>query len=286
MIIAQDEREARRMMRKVVLAVAVLLLGLSIGLVGQGMEEYAELHVTKITLDPPSTVIRGAQVEVHARVMNTGTRSADRFDIGFFYRLQGRSGSWILLDKVEGANLAPSQQDFLDVTFNMDTLDMELGTYEIRIVADLTDEIPEVDELNNELRTTMTLVSSSLGLPDLQPVELVYASTNPGSDDDMLPWNVTTSITNLGEEQAGPFSVVFLIDGTELTRPCPFPEGYPKSDHTWHRALWWSWKAINGINFWEQNQPGTDPVEVRFTAPGYEEERQARKIILIPSGRF
>lgn len=56
-----------------------------------------------------------------------------------------------------------------------------------------------------------------------------------------------------------------LLDGTELTRPCPFPEGYPKSDHTWHRALWWSWKAINGINFWEQNQPGTDPAKVQIT---------------------
>jgi len=206
------------MKRKAVLAVAVLLLGLSIGLVGQGMEEFAELHVTKITLDPPSTVTRGVQVEVHARVMNTGTRSADRFDIGFFYRLQGSSGSWILLDRVEGANLAPSQQEFLDVVFDMDTLDMALGTYEIRVVADLTNEIPEVDELNNELRTTMTLVSSSLGLPDLQPVELTYTSTNPGSDDDMLPWNITTSITNLGEEQAGPFSVVFLIEGVEFDR--------------------------------------------------------------------
>ncbi|MBL7044294.1 MAG: PmoA family protein [Pirellulaceae bacterium] len=62
-----------------------------------------------------------------------------------------------------------------------------------------------------------------------------------------------------------PYMRIGLIDGTELTRPSPFPEGYPKSDHTWHRALWWSWKAINGINFWEQNQPGTDPVEVEIT---------------------
>ncbi len=23
-------------------------------------------------------------------------------------------------------------------------------------------------------------------------------------------------------------------------------------DHRWHRGLWWSWKYINGINFWEQ----------------------------------
>jgi hypothetical protein len=59
-----------------------------------------------------------------------------------------------------------------------------------------------------------------------------------------------------------PYMRIGLLDGTELTRPCPFPKDYPKRDHTWHRALWWAWKAINGVNFWEQNQTGTEPVKV------------------------
>jgi len=68
------------------------------------------------------------------------------------------------------------------------------------------------------------------------------------------------------DEKIGkPYMRIGLLDGTELTRPCPFPEGYPKSDHTWHRALWWSWKAINGVNYWEQNQTGTEPVEFTST---------------------
>lgn len=62
-----------------------------------------------------------------------------------------------------------------------------------------------------------------------------------------------------------PFLRFGLLDGTELTRPCPMPPGYPKSDHTWHRALWWSFKAIDGVNYWEQHQQGTDPVEVKTT---------------------
>jgi hypothetical protein len=62
-----------------------------------------------------------------------------------------------------------------------------------------------------------------------------------------------------------PYMRIGSLDGTELTRPCPFPKGYPKSDHTWHRALWWSWKAINGVNYWEKNQQGTDPVDVEIT---------------------
>jgi hypothetical protein len=35
-------------------------------------------------------------------------------------------------------------------------------------------------------------------------------------------------------------------DGTLLTAWRP-------SDHPWHRALWWSWKYINGVNYWEEN---------------------------------
>lgn len=40
--------------------------------------------------------------------------------------------------------------------------------------------------------------------------------------------------------------------GTELTALEP-------SDHPWHRALWFAWKYINGINFWEEaGHPGID----------------------------
>ena len=62
-----------------------------------------------------------------------------------------------------------------------------------------------------------------------------------------------------------PYMRFGLLDGTELTRPWPVPKGYPKSDHIWHRALWWSFKAIDGVNYWEKNQQGTDPVKVRVT---------------------
>ncbi len=62
-----------------------------------------------------------------------------------------------------------------------------------------------------------------------------------------------------------PFMRFGLPDGTELTRPWPFPKDYPKADHVWHRSLWWSWKKINGVNFWEQHQKGTEPLKVDIT---------------------
>jgi hypothetical protein len=28
------------------------------------------------------------------------------------------------------------------------------------------------------------------------------------------------------------------------------------ADHRWHRAIWWSWKAIDGVNYWEEDKSG------------------------------
>ena len=77
--------EARRPMkrRKVLPAIAIVLAGLWMISVGLGAEDLAELYVTKIVLDPPSTISRGEEVEVYARFMNTGPRSADAFSIRF-----------------------------------------------------------------------------------------------------------------------------------------------------------------------------------------------------------
>jgi hypothetical protein len=62
-----------------------------------------------------------------------------------------------------------------------------------------------------------------------------------------------------------PYMRVGLLDGTELTRPWPVPAGYPKTDHPWHKALWWSFKILNDTNFWEENQLGTEPTRVEVT---------------------
>jgi hypothetical protein len=54
------------------------------------------------------------------------------------------------------------------------------------------------------------------------------------------------------------FHPLCLIDGIELTRLRP-------SDHLWHRALWFSWKHINGLNYWDPELPEgqTEVVDVK-----------------------
>ena len=127
------------MLRGAVLAIAVLLIG---GLIVQGVEELAELHVAMLTLDPPSAITRGLDIEVHARLMNTGQRPAESFSVGFFYRPANGAGSWTLVATEDDATLAPSQDNTLDVVFTLPTLEMELGVYEIRVVADPWNQIP------------------------------------------------------------------------------------------------------------------------------------------------
>jgi len=52
---------------------------------------------------------------------------------------------------------------------------------------------------------------------------------------------------NYGKETSKPyFHPVSLVDGTVITEDRP-------DDHPWHHGLWFSWKFINGVNFWEEN---------------------------------
>ncbi len=52
---------------------------------------------------------------------------------------------------------------------------------------------------------------------------------------------------NYGKDTRKPyFHPIALPDGTVLT--CLSPR-----DHPWHRALWFSWKMLNGVNYWEED---------------------------------
>jgi type 1 glutamine amidotransferase len=43
------------------------------------------------------------------------------------------------------------------------------------------------------------------------------------------------------------FHPLATVDGNILS-------GFEPRDHPWHRGLWWSWKYINGINYWEEDR--------------------------------
>jgi len=55
---------------------------------------------------------------------------------------------------------------------------------------------------------------------------------------------------NFDKKEGKPyFHPLCTSDGTLLTALRP-------KDHPWHRALWFSWKQIDGVNYWEENRQG------------------------------
>lgn len=58
---------------------------------------------------------------------------------------------------------------------------------------------------------------------------------------------VVWQLTFKKEEGKPYFHPLNLADGTTLTALRP-------ADHVWHRGLWWSWKYINHVNYWEENK--------------------------------
>ncbi len=53
---------------------------------------------------------------------------------------------------------------------------------------------------------------------------------------------------NFGPDQPKPnFHPLATTGGQTLT-------AYEPDDHPWHRGLWWAWKYINGVNYWEENR--------------------------------
>lgn len=218
------------MKKSILVMTVVLLAGLAVCLTGQALDGLAELHVQKIVLDPPSAVTRGADVQIYVRITNTGSRNAESFSVGFFYRPAREGESWILLDTLDVEHLGPSQQDFFEGTFEFETVGMELGTYEIKVVADVSNLIPEVDELNNELTTTMELIASTLGLPELQPIQMTFAQSGTS---EMDPWQISLVVENAGEYLLSSFGVRFLLDGQPVDIPLnPDPAFIPDTGMT------------------------------------------------------
>lgn len=52
-------------------------------------------------------------------------------------------------------------------------------------------------------------------------------------------------------------------DGVELTELRP-------SDHPWHRGIWCSWKFINGLNYWEEDEQGVSEGRTSLLATSVE----------------
>jgi hypothetical protein len=79
-------------------------------------------------------------------------------------------------------------------------------------------------------------------------------SLEPIDDGLSLTWN-NQLLLNYHFQTDGPrtfWNPLQLPDSPPLTMNQP-------DDHVHHQGMWVAWKKINGVNFWEQPKPGSDP---------------------------
>lgn len=106
----------------------------------------------------------------------------------------------------------------------------------------------------------------------------LYSSESPqGTQTDRLSWQRTDD--SLALLQDGRLVWRFNA-GTNETKPCFSPVALPggpaltwyrPQDHPWHRALWFSWKYINGVNYWEEDpRTGLAEGKTQWQRPRFE----------------
>jgi len=122
----------------------------------------------------------------------------------------------------------------------------------------------------NEIKTIETL-EQSLMPPGLIPKSYYWIEKEgeiglgqgDGAIDDLLAYlNVREDPEVEHQEDKDPMVWQFHY-GAPLIKPYFHPLGHPgvgvaltdfrPADHVWHRGLWFCWKTINGVNYWEED---------------------------------
>ncbi|MCX7045623.1 MAG: PmoA family protein [Candidatus Sumerlaeota bacterium] len=92
-----------------------------------------------------------------------------------------------------------------------------------------------------------------------------------------LSWNKADAVLALQNHNRVVWQLNYKKEeGKPYIHPLGLPDGTPltalrPADHVWHRALWFSWKFINGLNYWEEDkktglsQGLTELVDVKAT---------------------
>ncbi|MGQ9601333.1 MAG: CARDB domain-containing protein [Candidatus Bipolaricaulia bacterium] len=164
----------------------------------------ANLTLRDLILSPPSPVAQGTQVQVCAEITNTGQGAAGEFQVEFLYRPDqvGAAFSPFASKAIPGLEVGRS----LTICELFNTAGLALGSYEIKVVADSANWVPELDETDNELVRTL-IISPPVPRPDLYPAGLAFDPPSPVAQGELV--RVCARVANLGSAAAGQFAVSF-----------------------------------------------------------------------------
>ncbi|MCK4394607.1 hypothetical protein KAX17_17020, partial [Candidatus Bipolaricaulota bacterium] len=170
-------------------------------------QRLADLRVEMgFTFEPKPPVSSGEPVKVYGAIVNDGGTLAEDFR-AVFHCLKREDDMVCKIyefDVTSIDSLAPGER--LEIMGVLDTTDLLGGTYEICLVADPDNAVPESDEDNNAYCTPPAFVL--LAPPDLQPIcRLSYDPTPPVMANTAVA--LLAEIANTGGSPSGPFDVEF-----------------------------------------------------------------------------
>lgn len=210
---------------------------------------YSRIYVRSEALPIREAALRGwvlsnpeKGIPLATAALDSGEPGLQRTALQLIRTLPGITGTTVISEQLN--KVAPATQVFL-----LDAL-AERGD---------TSVLPAVEKAaqsENELvRTAAARAVAALGSKSpVQPLAAQVLIEHP-----QYTWQETDSAIallnhgrtvwqfNYGKGTRKPyFHPVALVDGPVLT--CLSPR-----DHPWHRALWFSWKMIDGVNYWEED---------------------------------
>ena len=210
---------------------------------------YSRLYVPSETLPIREAALRGLVlsnpqkgIPLATEALGSGEPGLRRTALQLIRELPGNAGTTVITEQLNKAD--PALQVFL-----LDAL-AERGD---------SSALPAVEKAaqsDNELVRVaavraMGVLGSKAQAKSLAARELVlhpqYSWQETDSTIALLNHGQIVWQFNYGNDTRKPyFHPVALVDGPVLT--CLSPR-----DHPWHRALWFSWKMLNGVNYWEED---------------------------------
>jgi len=120
-----------------------------------------DLYLAGVSFDPAPPVAQGTEVRVCATVANLGAAAAGPFAVSYAYLLD----SYVQFALAQVRGLGGGEQ--AELCRILDTGALAPGTYEIKVVVDPGDRVPEGNEGNNELAGYLSVVAPFPPTPQL-----------------------------------------------------------------------------------------------------------------------
>jgi len=165
-----------------------------------------ELHPIRLEM-PSGAIAQGDTITVVAIVENTGDRSQSDFNVGFY--VDDKRFDTFYYRAPIATEDGLEEDDRARVQGVLETADLPPETYTLRVVVDPDERVVELDEGNNEISTTLTVLPPVKRLAELHLTQIEFDPASPIASGE--PLRIAATVHNGGRIGAERFQVEFYI---------------------------------------------------------------------------